>query len=91
MKRTIKNIIMILIIVAMGVCSYFTMKDVKETQTSNMNQPTGMQQGGAPGGQNNNNGGYIEADNVNIRTQGGSCATLATDRGEGTVIEKTQP
>ena len=55
MKRTIKNIIMILIIVAMGVCSYFTMKDVKEIQTSNMNQPTGMQQGGAPGGQNNNN------------------------------------
>lgn len=33
-------------------------------------------------------GGYIEADNVNIRTQGGSCATLATDRGEGTVIAK---
>ena len=33
-------------------------------------------------------GGYIEADNVNITTQGGSCATLATDRGEGTVIAK---
>ena len=33
-------------------------------------------------------GGYIEADNVNITTQGGSCATLATDRGEGTVIVK---
>ena len=33
-------------------------------------------------------GGYIEADNVNIITQGGSCATLATDRGEGTVIAK---
>lgn len=31
-------------------------------------------------------GGYIEADHVNITTQGGSCATLATDRGEGTVI-----
>ena len=30
-------------------------------------------------------GGYIEADNVNITTQGGSCAILATDRGEGTV------
>lgn len=29
-------------------------------------------------------GGYIEADNVKISTQGGSCATLATDRGEGT-------
>ncbi len=33
-------------------------------------------------------GGYIEADNVKITTQGGSCATLATDRGEGTVIAK---
>ena len=29
-------------------------------------------------------GGYIEADNVKITTRGGSCATLATDRGEGT-------
>ena len=33
-------------------------------------------------------GGYIEADNVKITTQGGSCAALATDRGEGTVIAK---
>ncbi len=33
-------------------------------------------------------GGYIEADNVTITTQGGSCASLATDRGEGTVIAK---
>lgn len=31
-------------------------------------------------------GGYIEADNVNITTSGNSCASLATDRGEGTVI-----
>lgn len=33
-------------------------------------------------------GGYIEADNVTVNTQGGSCAALATDRGEGTVIAK---
>lgn len=33
-------------------------------------------------------GGYIEADNVTISTVGGSCATLATDRGEGTVIAR---
>lgn len=33
-------------------------------------------------------GGYIEADNVTISTKGGSCATLATDRGEGTVIAR---
>ena len=31
-------------------------------------------------------GGYIEADKVEITTQGGSCAALATDRGEGTII-----
>ena len=30
-------------------------------------------------------GGKIEATNVKISTKGGSCATLATDRGEGTV------
>ena len=30
-------------------------------------------------------GGTIEAENVKITTQGNSCATLATDRGEGTV------
>lgn len=33
-------------------------------------------------------GGYIEADNVTINTKGGSCAALATDRGEGTVKVK---
>ena len=33
-------------------------------------------------------GGYIEANNVTIKTSGGSSATLATDRGEGTVIAK---
>jgi len=31
-------------------------------------------------------GGTIIADNVTINTRGGSCAALATDRGEGTVI-----
>lgn len=30
--------------------------------------------------------GSINADNVKISTQGGSCASLATDRGEGTVV-----
>ena len=33
-------------------------------------------------------GGYIEGDNVTITTSGGSCAALATDRGEGTVKVK---
>lgn len=31
-------------------------------------------------------GGMINADNVSIKTQGQSCAALATDRGEGTVV-----
>ena len=31
-------------------------------------------------------GGMINADNVKITTQGASCAALATDRGEGTVV-----
>ena len=31
-------------------------------------------------------GGKINADTVNISTQGGSCAALATDRGAGTVV-----
>ncbi len=34
MKRNLKNIVMILIIIAVGVCSYFTMKN---TQTTNNN------------------------------------------------------
>jgi uncharacterized protein YxeA len=33
-------------------------------------------------------GGYIEGDSLKITTQGGSCASLATDRGEGTVTVK---
>ena len=33
MKRNLKNIIMILIIIAVGVCSYFTMKDTQKNQT----------------------------------------------------------
>lgn len=33
-------------------------------------------------------GGYIEGDSLTISTKGASCATLATDRGEGTVTVK---
>lgn len=40
---------------------------------------------GSARGLNATYGGYIEADNVIIKTLGGSCATLATDRGEGTI------
>ena len=32
--------------------------------------------------------GTINADNVSIATKGGSCASLATDRGEGTIVAK---
>ena len=54
MKRSIKNIIMILIIIVMGVLSYFTMKDVQNTNNSSAAQsqmPTQNQ-----GGENSNMG-----------------------------------
>ena len=48
MKRSIKNLIIIVMIILTGVCSYFTMKDVKENSSNgvenNMSQ-RGMQQG----------------------------------------------
>lgn len=34
MKRSIKNLIIIAIIILAGVCSYFTMKDVKENSSN---------------------------------------------------------
>lgn len=39
MKRSIKNITMILIIIVMGVLSYFTMKDVQNRNNSSTEQP----------------------------------------------------
>ena len=54
MKRSIKNIIMILIIIVMGVLSYFTMKDIQNTNNSSTEQlqmPTQNQ-----GGENSNMG-----------------------------------
>lgn len=47
MKRSIKNLIIIVIIILTGVCSYFTMKDVEENSTNGVedNIPQGgMQQ-----------------------------------------------
>lgn len=34
-------------------------------------------------------GGYIEAEGITVTTEGGSCASLATDRGEGTIIVRS--
>lgn len=51
MKRKLKNIIMILIIIVVGVCSYFTMKDVQGT--NNSSQESQILQGGQ--GRNGNN------------------------------------
>lgn len=45
MKRNLKNIVMILIIIAVGVCSYFTMKN---TQTTNSDGSINQQEGQMP-------------------------------------------
>ena len=45
MKRNLKNIIMIVIIIAIGVCSYFTMKN---TQTTNSDGSINQQEGQMP-------------------------------------------
>lgn len=48
MKSSIKNLIIIVMIILTGVCSYFTMKDVKENSTRGVGQsgvPNNMQQG----------------------------------------------
>lgn len=52
MKRSIKNLIIIAMIILAGVCSYFTMKDVKENSSNGVqgNMPQGgMQQGNQNG------------------------------------------
>ena len=54
MKRSIKNIIMILIIIVMGVLSYFTMKDIQNTNNSSTAQPQMPTQN--QGGDNSNMG-----------------------------------
>ena len=60
MKRNVKNLIMIIIIVAMGIASYFTMKDVKETAESN--QPS---MGGQPPMQMQENSSSNSSNNMN--------------------------
>ena len=54
MKRSIKNIIMILIIIVMGVLSYFTMKDIQNTNNYSTAQPQMPTQN--QGGENSNKG-----------------------------------
>lgn len=57
MKRSIKNLIMILLIIVVCVCSYFTMQSISKTSSSNN---IGMEQGQPPemptGDSNNNMG-----------------------------------
>lgn len=55
MKRSIKNLIMILLIIVVCVCSYFTMQSISKTSSSNN---IGMEQGQPPempAGDSNNN------------------------------------
>ena len=58
MKRSLKNIIMILMIVAVGVCSYFTMKNTQENQVTQNEPNSNMQMPNE--GANNNNGNMEE-------------------------------
>ena len=51
MKRSIKNVLMILIIIAVGICSCFTIKSVLQNQTTQDKMPMTQDQGG-PGNNN---------------------------------------
>ena len=44
MKRSLKNIIMIAIIISLGICSYFTMKGTSTNQTTNKGEMQQTQQ-----------------------------------------------
>ena len=52
MKRSLKNIIMIAIIISLGICSYFTMKGTNSNQTTNKGEIQ-QAQGTPPGNSNN--------------------------------------
>ena len=45
MKRSLKNIIMIAIIISLGICSYFTMKGTNSNQTTNKGEIQQAQNG----------------------------------------------
>lgn len=60
MKRNLKNIMMILIIIAIGVCSYFTMKN---TQTTNSDGSINQQEGQMPS-QNSNSSNSNSGNNM---------------------------
>ena len=46
MKRTIKNVLMIFLIIVVGVCSYFTMKDVQENKVTTSEKTEKFEEGG---------------------------------------------
>ena len=92
MKRSIKNIIMILIIIVMGVLSYFTMKDVQNTNNSITAQPQMPTQN--QGGENSNMGeppakpyGEVEQREMQMMPGGNSnsSSSSVTKTGETTV------
>lgn len=68
MKRKLKNIVMILIIIALGVCSYFAMKDVQGTVSmSKPDQSNNSSMGEPPAkpNENNNNNNNSQQPNLN--------------------------
>lgn len=71
MKRNLKNILMILIIIVIGVCSYFTMKDVQGSDQNNFEKENQIMQEGQSGSKDPMQGN--ENDNMgNKPTQGNS-------------------
>lgn len=75
MKRKLKNIVMILIIIALGVCSYFAMKDVQGTVSmSKPDQSNNSSMGEPPAKPNENN------NNNNNNNNGNSSNTVSTDK-----------
>lgn len=75
MKRKLKNIVMILIIIALGVCSYFAMKDVQGTVSmSKPDQSNNSSMGEPPAKPNENN------NNNNDNNNGNSSNTVSTDK-----------
>ena len=81
MKRSLKNIFMILIIIALGVCSYFTMKDVKETNSSSNKENQTIQGGQGANGENKGTPPQMPSENSNNSNSGTPPAKPSEENG----------
>lgn len=81
MKRSLKNIFMILIIISLGVCSYFTMKDVKETNSSSNKENQTIQGGQGANGENKGTPPQMPSENSNNSNSGTPPAKPSEENG----------